>query len=173
MNGKFVRLTPAPQMELHQNGKPFAQFDPKTIYLVEGADPIIIGRASSRDKSRFNDPDNGYLKVPTGQTALGREHAFLCLRNNALYIAMKQRDGMILDASSGHWRSMGPHSEYYPVLNRSRIYLNQFECHRSQGPKFSKIFEPVTVTQEIFEGSKPVTKTAKRPPKTVFHARGA
>jgi hypothetical protein len=82
MNGQFVRLTPAPEMELHENGKPFAQFDSKTVYLVEGADPIVLGRASSRDTKRINDPDNGYLKVPTGQTALGREHALLCVRNN-------------------------------------------------------------------------------------------
>jgi hypothetical protein len=83
MNGQFVRLTPAPEMELH-DGKPFAQFDPKTVYLVEGADPIVLGRASSRDTKRINDPDNGYLKVPTGQTALGREHALLCVRNNTV-----------------------------------------------------------------------------------------
>jgi hypothetical protein len=84
MNGKYIRLTPPPDTELHQNGKPFAQFDPKTIYLVEGADPIILGRASSRDNKRLNDPDNGYLKVPTGQTALGREHALLCVRNDTV-----------------------------------------------------------------------------------------
>jgi hypothetical protein len=84
MNGKFVRLTAAHETELHENGKPFAQFDPKTVYLVEGADPIILGRASLRDKKRTNDPDNGYLKVPNGQTALGREHALLCVRNNTV-----------------------------------------------------------------------------------------
>ncbi|KAJ7813959.1 hypothetical protein B0H14DRAFT_2851784 [Mycena olivaceomarginata] len=123
MNGQFVRLTPAPEMELHENGKPFAQFDPKTVYLVEGADPIVLGRASSRDTKRINDPDNGYLKVPTGQTALGREHALLCVRNNTLYIAMKERDGMIMDAMSAHPRLMGPCSEYYPVLNGSRVRL--------------------------------------------------
>ncbi|KAJ7302254.1 hypothetical protein DFH08DRAFT_1089867 [Mycena albidolilacea] len=120
MNGQFVRLTPAPEMELHENGKPFAQFDPKTVYLVEGADPIVLGRASSRDTKRINDPDNGYLKIPTGQTALGREHALLCLRSSKLYIAMKERDGMIMDAMSAHPRFC---SEYYPVLNGSRVRL--------------------------------------------------
>lgn len=85
MNGKYIRLAPPPEAELHQNGKPFAQFDPKTIYLVEGADPLIIGRASSKaGANRINDVDNGYLKVPSGQTALGREHALLCLRNGTV-----------------------------------------------------------------------------------------
>jgi hypothetical protein len=52
-------------MELQQTGKLLVQFDPKIIYLSEGAD---LGRASSRDKTRINDPDTGYLKFPTGRT---------------------------------------------------------------------------------------------------------
>lgn len=85
LDGKYIRLTPPPETEVDHTGKPFAQFDPKTIYLVDGADPIILGRASARRESnRMNDPDTGYLKVPTGQTALGREHAMLCVRNNAV-----------------------------------------------------------------------------------------
>jgi hypothetical protein len=34
---------------------------------------------------------------------------------------MKERDGMIMDAMSAHPRLMGPCSEYYPVLNGSRV----------------------------------------------------
>ncbi|KAK6981764.1 hypothetical protein R3P38DRAFT_3113399 [Favolaschia claudopus] len=119
MSGKYIHLAPPPEDELHQNGKPYAQFDPKTIYLVEGADPIILGRASSKSVSRSNEADNGYLKVPSGQTALGREHASLCLRNGVLYIAMKERDGLIfhdathprmLDRSSDGWGVNGAFS---------------------------------------------------------------
>ncbi|KAJ7144141.1 hypothetical protein C8R44DRAFT_865122 [Mycena epipterygia] len=127
MNGKYIRITPPPEPEC--NGKLFAQFDPKTIYMVEGADPVILGRASSkRENNRMNDPDNGYLKVPTGQTALGRQHAVLCVRNNALYIAMKERDGMIIpvhaqDATPMHPSLLSPHSEAYHLQNYSRVRL--------------------------------------------------
>ncbi|KAJ6568061.1 hypothetical protein DFH09DRAFT_1155687 [Mycena vulgaris] len=127
MNGKYIRLTPPPEPMCYQNGKPFAQFDAKTLYMVDGADPVIIGRASSRrENNRMNDPDNGYLKVPTGQTALGREHALLCVRNNALYIAMKERDGMIMpadDAMSTYTSLLNPHSESYHLNNNSRVRL--------------------------------------------------
>ncbi|KAF7378186.1 hypothetical protein MSAN_00243100 [Mycena sanguinolenta] len=124
MNGKYIRLAPPSENELHQNGKPFAQFDPKTIYLVEGADPIVVGRASSQLSSgRMSDMDNGYLKVPRGQTALGREHALLCLRNDTLYIAMKDRDGLILHDGVTHHRLLSPCSEYFPLRTNSRVRL--------------------------------------------------
>jgi hypothetical protein len=85
MSGRYIRLTPPPEPVCYQTGQPFAQFSPKTLYMVEGADPVILGRASSkRSNKRMNDPDTGYLQVPTGQTALGREHALLCVRNNAV-----------------------------------------------------------------------------------------
>jgi hypothetical protein len=82
MNGKYIRLTPP--VDLHRSdGMEYVNFDPKTVYLVDGADPIILGRASSkRENNRPNDPDTGYLKVPTGKTALGQQHALLCVRND-------------------------------------------------------------------------------------------
>ncbi|KAJ7266465.1 hypothetical protein B0H12DRAFT_161783 [Mycena haematopus] len=125
MKGKYIRLAPPSETELHQNGKPFAQFDPKIIYLVEGADPIIVGRASSKPgiTSRLNDSDNAYLKVPKGQTALGREHALLCLRNGTLYVAMKDRDGLILQDGITHPRLLSPLSEYSPLRDNSRLRL--------------------------------------------------
>ncbi|KAK7032681.1 hypothetical protein R3P38DRAFT_2918378 [Favolaschia claudopus] len=122
MSGKYIHLAPPPEDELHQNGKPYAQFDPKTIYLVEGADPIILGRASSKSVSRNNEADNGYLKVPSGQTALGREHASLCLRNGVLYIAMKERDGLIFHDST-HPRMLDRSSEFFPLRRLSRVRL--------------------------------------------------
>jgi hypothetical protein len=75
MNGKYIRPTP------HQRPNctnPLCS--PKTLYLFDGVDPIILGRASSEAaENRLNDADNGYAKVPSGRTTLGREHALLCL----------------------------------------------------------------------------------------------
>ncbi|KAJ7134099.1 hypothetical protein C8R46DRAFT_1139583 [Mycena filopes] len=122
MDGKYVRLTPPPASALHENGKPFAQFAPKTLYLLEGAEPIILGRASTA--SRMDEPDTGYLTVPRGQTALGREHALLCVRNGTVYVAMKDRDGLIFhDASGLQPRLLSPPSEYFPLRNNSRVRL--------------------------------------------------
>ncbi|KAJ7865174.1 hypothetical protein B0H14DRAFT_2574072 [Mycena olivaceomarginata] len=85
------------------------------IPLHACADPLIIGRASSKaGANRINDVDNGYLKVPSGQTALGREHALLCLRNGTLYVAMKDRDGLIFQDAVTHPRQLNPNSEYFP-----------------------------------------------------------
>ncbi|KAJ7779796.1 hypothetical protein B0H16DRAFT_1499883 [Mycena metata] len=123
MSGQYIRLTAPPATERH-HGKAFAQFDPKTLYLVEGADPVALGRASSqRGSHRANDPDTGYLNVPTGQTALGRDHALLCVRNDCLYIAMKEHDGAILGAMLVELRLLSPHSEYYHIPSGSRIRL--------------------------------------------------
>ncbi|KAJ7697233.1 hypothetical protein B0H17DRAFT_1130542 [Mycena rosella] len=122
MNGKYLRLTPPPEPVCYQTGQPFAQFEPKTLYLFDGAAPVVLGRASSRrENNRLSEPDNAYLKVPTGQTALGREHAALCL-----YIAMKERDGMILpadDAMTTYTTLLNPHSEPYRLNNCSRVRL--------------------------------------------------
>ncbi|KAF7378238.1 hypothetical protein MSAN_00248700 [Mycena sanguinolenta] len=96
-------FTPTSLTDVHPNGQPFFQFDPKTICLVQGADLIMIGRASSRGYSRVNDPDSGYFKVLTGQMTLGSEHAWLCLRNDAA--AMYCHEGrMILDVLSARIR---------------------------------------------------------------------
>lgn len=86
MNGKYIRLAPPPVSAPSPMGKEFAQFDPKTLYLVDGAQPVPLGRASKNSTQRRpNDPDNGFLRVPTGQTALGARHALLCLRNGTVH----------------------------------------------------------------------------------------
>ncbi|KAK6996817.1 hypothetical protein R3P38DRAFT_3070662 [Favolaschia claudopus] len=99
MSGKYIHLAPPPEDELHQNGKPYAQFDPKTIYLVEGR--------------RSYHPRPSYL---------GREHASLCLRNGVLYIAMKERDGLIFHDAT-HPRMLDRSSEFFPLRPLSRVRL--------------------------------------------------
>ncbi|KAJ7023176.1 hypothetical protein C8F04DRAFT_1306240 [Mycena alexandri] len=119
MDGKYVRLTPPSATELHQNGKPFAQFTPKNLYLLEGADPIILGRASSNPANyRMNDVDTGYLKVPNGQTALwARTRIALCEERH-------YRDGLLFhDASPLQPRLLSPLSEYFPLRTNSRLRL--------------------------------------------------
>ncbi|CAK5266262.1 unnamed protein product [Mycena citricolor] len=103
----------------------FARFSPKTLCLIDGADPVTIGRASAkRGSGRTDELDNGFLTVPRGKTALGSQHAMVCVRNGVLYIAMKERDGLILnDAGEGHARLLNPFSEFYPLESNSRVRL--------------------------------------------------
>ncbi|KAF7295746.1 hypothetical protein HMN09_01116900 [Mycena chlorophos] len=126
MNGRYVRLTPPslPVSPLAVAPPTYAQFDPKTLYLVDGAEPIVLGRASkSLASGRMNDPDNGYLKVPTGKTALGSRHALLCLRNGVVYIAMKERDGLVSPSEGAAPREVQPQSEYMALRNGARVRL--------------------------------------------------